>query len=835
MAESPQNFRVFNTGLLLSIGLIALLLLFNVGLGALNTRLIAENDALVTHTNETLDAMDAILATMVDAETGERGYLITGEDQYLQPYKTALAAIHENFDRLKRLTSDHPVQQSRLPELKKSIDEKLDELERTIDLRRQDPEASRQAVLTHLGKNLMDGIRKQIATMEQDERALWKIREQRSRSSYFFAIGTDIVAAVFSLAMLGTGVYVLHGYLLTRAKAAAAIYEQQEWFRTTIGSIGDGVIATDVAGRVKILNRVAESLTGWNEAEAAGKPMEEVFSILNEKTRQKAENPVAKVLQTGKIVGLANHTALIARDGTERSIADSAAPIRDKNGRVTGVVLVFRDVSEQKRMEDALARLASFPTLNPSPVMEADFSGIIHYLNPASKVLFPDLPQQGLRHPWMAGWENFTRPLREDGTPKVEREISIGEHFYHQTASYVRGTGHIRIYGMDITLRRRAEEVQTQERANLQAIFDAVNVGMLLIDENGAVRRVNNAVSRWLGKDIDGLIGTQPGELVGCIHALAEPTGCGHTPYCSSCPIRNTFESVFRTGEFLHDIETEARISNNGHSMGLWLEASADPLVLDGRRHVVMALNNITVRKQVEASLKRTAEELARSNRDLEQFAYVASHDLQEPLRMVAGYLQLLADRYRGKIDEKADKYIAYAVEGAERMSGLIRDLLAYSRVNSHGGELQEVKFQDALDFARRNLEISIRESGATITHDELPAVRADQVQLAQVLQNLLGNAIKFRSPDRPLEIHISAQKESDHWLFSVRDNGIGFEQQYEDKIFLIFQRLHGREHYAGTGIGLAICKRIIEQHGGKIWATGKPNEGTTFTFTLPT
>ena len=834
MAEQVGTNKVFTKGLLLGVGLIVVLFIFNAGLSSWNTRHITEDMAQVTYTNKVLDAMDDLLSTMKDAETGQRGYLITGEDQYLKPYRSAIASIHDNIQRVKRMTADNPRQQARIPALQKSIDAKLEELKRTIALRKTDPEAARQAVLTHLDENLMDAVRAKIDEMERDERALLLICEQRSRSSYFFAVATDIFAALFSLGMLGAAVFLLRRNLLARIKAAAAIHEQREWFRTTIGSIGDGVIATDVEGRVRIINRVAQSMTGWSEEDAIGKPLEDVFSIINEKTREKSENPVAKVLRSGKIVGLANHTALVGRDGVERSVADSAAPIHGADGHVSGVVLVFRDVTESKRMEDALARLASFPTLNPSPIVEADFSGRIHYFNPAAERLFPDLKQRQREHPWLADWDILVRSFRQDGAQCITREVSVGERCYQQTVHHVRETERIRIYGLDITLRKLAEDRQVQERANLQSIFDVVNVGMLLIDESGAVRRVNDTVSRWFGKDLDGCIGVQPGELVGCVHALTDPAGCGRTAYCNACPIRNTFESVFRTGRSLHDVESQARVSIDGHEVALWLEASADPLLLDGQRHVVLALNNITVRKRVEESLQRTAAELVRSNRDLEQFAYVASHDLQEPLRMVGGYLQLLEDRYKGRLDEKADKYINYAVDGAARMSGLIGDLLAYSRVNSRGAELRDVDSQKAFESALRNLAASVRESGAEITHDPLPAVRAGLTQLTQIFQNLLGNALKFRAPERPPRIHVAAREEQGQWLFSVRDNGIGFEQQYEDKIFLIFQRLHGRGLYPGTGIGLAICKRIIERHGGKIWAASTPDEGTTFFFTLP-
>ena len=230
---------------------------------------------------------------------------------------------------------------------------------------------------------------------------------------------------------------------------------------------------------------------------------------------------------------------------------------------------------------------------------------------------------------------------------------------------------------------RRSEslaEALAKEHANLQAVFDVVNVGMLVIDEDGAVRQVNNTVSRWLGRDVAISDSDQPGDLVGCIHALAEPAGCGHTPHCVSCPIRNTFASVLRDGQPVHDVEAQAALSIDGKEVRLWLDVSADPLLLNGKRHVILALNNVTARKRAEEALLQTTEELARSNSDLEQFASVVSHDLQEPLRAVTGFVQLLRQKYEARLGPDADQYITFAVEGAKRMETLIRDLLAYSR-----------------------------------------------------------------------------------------------------------------------------------------------------------
>lgn len=238
-------------------------------------------------------------------------------------------------------------------------------------------------------------------------------------------------------------------------------------------------------------------------------------------------------------------------------------------------------------------------------------------------------------------------------------------------------------------------------------------------------------------------------------------------------------------------------------------------------------------RKRAEGRLQATLADLERSNLELEQFAYVASHDLQEPLRMISSYTQLISQRYEGQLDEKAKKFIGYAVDGAVRMQQLINDLLAYSRVNSQGKTFDTVDSHAILGEALRNLAVVIKENLALIVNDDLPMVRADATQLRQVFQNLIGNAVKFRSADLP-RIHVSVCDLGREWRFSVKDNGIGIEEQYAARVFVIFQRLHTRQEYPGTGIGLALCKRIVERHGGVIWFESEPGKGSTFYFTLP-
>lgn len=243
-------------------------------------------------------------------------------------------------------------------------------------------------------------------------------------------------------------------------------------------------------------------------------------------------------------------------------------------------------------------------------------------------------------------------------------------------------------------------------------------------------------------------------------------------------------------------------------------------------------VRDITHRKEIEKEREKKLHALKRSNEDLQQFAYVASHDLQEPLRMVSSYTSLLFERYGKQLDEKAEKYINYAVEGAVRMQTLIQDLLTYSRVDTRGAELTRVDLNEIFKYAVENLSALISETRAEVTAGSLPLVNGDESQLVAVFQNLIHNSIKFRKKESP-QIHIFARQQNRQWTIGVRDNGIGIEERHKERIFVIFQRLHARNEYSGTGIGLALCKRIIERHGGKIWFESQIGKGTTFFLTL--
>jgi len=288
---------------------------------------------------------------------------------------------------------------------------------------------------------------------------------------------------------------------------------------------------------------------------------------------------------------------------------------------------------------------------------------------------------------------------------------------------------------------------------------------------------------------------------------------------------------VMETREVLEDVEAHRR----SDGVMVYMHILKAP-VTDAMGKVVgtqVIFWDVTEKKQAEEALKQTLADLERSNRDLEQFAYVASHDLQEPLRMVASYTELLSRRYREQLDHEAQEFVHFIVDGALRMKSLIDDLLTYSRLGMRGTAFVGTSCEAALKEALANLQVAIDENGALITHTPLPVVEGDHIQLVQLFQNLVSNAIKFRGEAGP-RVAITTQRKGMEWEFAVRDNGIGISPKFLERIFVIFQRLHTREKYPGTGIGLAICKKIIERHGGRIWVESKPDHGSTFHFTLP-
>jgi PAS domain S-box-containing protein len=371
----------------------------------------------------------------------------------------------------------------------------------------------------------------------------------------------------------------------------------------------------------------------------------------------------------------------------------------------------------------------------------------------------------------------------------------------------------------DIAVRKDAEKHLAQMEGRYRGLLEAAPDAMVVVNQGGEIVLLNLQAEKQFGYRRDELLGQQVKNII--------PEGFAER--LLSDRLRSAEDALAQ--QIGTGIELQGRRKDDSEFP---IEIMLSPLESAEGILVTAAIRDISTRKKAEAALLRNVQDLNRSNEELEQFANIASHDLQEPLRMVASYTQLLAKRYKGRLDADADEFIAYAVDGSNRMQGLIQDLLAYSRAGTNGREHRKTSTESVLKVALINLRATIEESGALVTHDPLPAIMTDDTQLAQVFQNLVGNAIKYRRAAIP-HVHVSASKSADkEWIFSVRDNGLGIDPQYFEKIFVIFQRLHGRDEFKGTGIGLAICKKMLERLGGRIWVESTPGKGSTFFFALP-
>lgn len=747
----------------------------------------------------------------------------------------------------------------------------------------------------------------------------------------------------------------------------------------TLQSIGDGVIVTDAAGRVSRLNPVAEALTGWSFSEAVGRPLADVFRIVNAKTGEAVDNPAQRVLAGGVTVGLANHTSLIARDGSRRQIADSAAPIRDAAGRLIGAVMVFRDVTEAYQSAEALAENQRQLDLALQAAamgvwdweidtgrvkwagQQAELFGISGdefggTMDDVQARVHPDDRDRGMeaiQETITQGndFDNVYRIIRPDGA--IRWMHSYGRPIRDESGRPVRIAGTTR----DITERKRADDQLRLQSLTLKQIEDLVTV----TDLDGDITYVNEAVCRMLGKEPEELIGRhvsvfgdnpdtgarqedivgqarehgvwrgevtnygadgRPVVLDSRVFLVKDESGrpiamCGvstdvtHRKQAEKALRRSEekFSLAFRTSPYVITITRakdgrivdvnqafttvsgytrEEALADSSVNLRLWYDEndrdqlirdvlagrpavgreywfrkksgeimiglfSAHVIYLDDEPHVLSSINDITDRKRAEQELGQLNAQLAAKNAELEQVVYVASHDLRSPLVNIDGYARELeqsiadlgrtlagapnADQIRPRVapylDEDIPEALRFIRTSAYKMDTLLTGLLRLSRSGRAALSIEPLDMNTLMERVVDAMEFQIKESGAEVILEDLPACRGDAMQVNQVFSNLLNNAVKYLDPDRPGRIRIGGRREEGRAVYLIEDNGIGVEPAYLDKIFEIFHRLEPTANQ-GEGLGLTIVKRVVERLDGSVWAESEPGRGSRFYVALP-
>ena len=625
-----------------------------------------------------------------------------------------------------------------------------------------------------------------------------------------------------------------------RKHAEAALRDSEERWRATVDSASEGMLIYNRSLVIVSANRAAERILGLAQAELIGKPgFTSMLPCIGEHGAPLASEarPTRITIRTGKpqtgcVIGikrpdgavtwLSVNTAFLRRAdetdyyGLVSTVSDITAQ-HDAEKRLKESEQRFRRTFElagsgmahigmDRRFSRVNRRLCEILGYSEEELLELTGRQISHpedldIINEQRPRLYKgeidriELEKRYLRKDGSVVWVHFTMTVERDANGKPLYEIAVYEDITQQ---------------LETQLRLRESEARFRQTFELAAS----GIGHV---RDGRFVRVNRSLCE--------IFGYAEGELLG-----------KHVKELSHREDRDVSDAPrerIRRGE-AESARFEKRYLRADGAV-IWCDVAV-ALVRDVYgvpQYEVAIFDEVTDRKKAEARLREAHEELKRSNAELEQFAYVASHDLQEPLRMVASYAQLLGRRYEAKLDGDAREFMAYIVDGAARMKQLIEDLLAYSRVGTKGAEFKMVNAEDALKRALFNLRVAIQEAGAVVTNDPLPALSADEVQLGQLLQNLMSNALKFRSDSVP-RIHIGVRESPKEYTFEVRDNGIGIEPQYYERIFMVFQRLHNKGEYPGTGIGLAICKKVVERHGGRIWVESRPGAGSSFYFTLP-
>jgi PAS domain S-box-containing protein len=637
-----------------------------------------------------------------------------------------------------------------------------------------------------------------------------------------------------------------------RHRVRDRLRQSEERFHVTLASIGDGVISTDNEARVTFMNSVAEELTGWTCQEALGVPLDELFRIFNENTRQPVENPVARVLREGVVVGLGNHTFLLSKDGKERPIDDSAAPIRGRDGDLIGVVLVFRDATKQRTAELALRKLAAIVESSDDAIVSKTPDGIIQSWNRGAERIFGYSEREAIGKPItmlipqdrLSEETEFMRRLRsgeridhcetvritKDGR-KIDVSLTISP--IRDEAGHLIGASKIL---RDITNRKRTEDAAREAGDRYRALFNSMDQGFCIIEvifdeslhpQDYRFLEINPAFEKQTG--IKNALGKTMGEMV----PDREKEWC------------EIYSKVALSGEPI-------RFQKWSNALNRWFDVYAFRVGQSPKREVAVLFTDITERKKSEQTLAKTKKDLENyaSNleamvaqrtaklqqtvADLEAFSFTVSHDLRSPLRSMQGFAQAVLEEYADKLDDQGREYLQRISNSAVRLDNLIREVLTYSRIGRGELAIESIDLEGLVDETIETYP-SIQKSHAEIiiVRPLLP-VLGSRASLVQCVSNLLANAVKFVPGGAKVRIRVWTENVDSKVRLFVEDNGIGIPANLLTRIFEPFQRGHPHAGYEGTGMGLAIVQKAMHRMGGDVGVKSEVGKGSTFWIELP-
>jgi PAS domain S-box-containing protein len=623
----------------------------------------------------------------------------------------------------------------------------------------------------------------------------------------------------------------LQAEITKRRWAEEELRKERDKAQKYLDIAGVMIVAIDIDQKITLVNKKCCEVLVCGEQEIIRKNWFDTF--IPERVRDEVK-AVFEKLMAGKIESVESfENPVLTRRGEERLIAWHNTILRDEAGNITGTLSSGEDITERKGAEKRLSLLASIVDSSDDAIIGMTLDGIMVSWNRGAQKIYgysaDEVKGQSI--------SILVPPGRPNEFPQLLEKIRQGQRIeHHETIRMSKDGKKIcssltispikdangKIIGAstiawDITEQKRIEIALRESEARFRSITQSATDAIISADSDDNIISWNKSAQTIFGYTEEEALGKS------LIMIIPERYRDAH---------KKGLERVNSTGETRIIGKTVELVGMRKDGSEFPLELSLSTWKIGIRRLYSAVIRDITESKQAEEKLKQTLTELERSNKDLEQFAYAASHDLQEPLRTVSNFSQLLAKRYRGELDEKADQFIGFIVDGSTRMQEMIDNLLAYSRVSTRAKPFEPTNCETVFDQALINVKMAIEESAALVTHDPLPTVIADASQMVQLFQNLLSNAIKFRK-EKP-RIRVSAVQKGNEWLFSVEDNGIGIAPEFMEHIFKVFQREHASAEYSGTGVGLAICKKIVERHGGRIWVESQAGKGSTFYFTIP-